>query len=332
MRLLACAVLPLLIVGCPSLSSDWPVVIGARGSRNTSGTSPGSVDAGPAPGDPVGDAAPPTPPPDDGGLTDGGDAAVAWSPPVVPTSSPGCGTGTDTIAAGETHSVLTGRTYHVWGPPGYDRATTWPVVVMFHGIETNGAEFEDWFRMEDFVEGKAIVVYPDAANGYWDVSGTSDLAFFDALMKDLGGRYCIDPSRVLGFGFSWGAYFASWLGCMRAGWVKAISAGDGGWGGPHGHACGRLPVLVTHRTADNDESVQNGRSNAARWKQLNGCTGAPVVTDVAMNCTSQTDCLAPGAVTYCEDTWFDPSWPADWNHTVREPYCAYTWSWFDALP
>ncbi len=248
----------------------------------------------------------------------------------MPTSSAGCGSGTTTITPGDTRTVLGGRTYHVWGPPGYDRTKPWPVVVMFHGIETNGADFEAWFNMENYVEGKAIVVYPDAVDGYWDLSGTSDLAFYDALMKDVGDTYCIDPSHVLGFGFSLGAYFASYLGCTRAGFVKAISAGDGGWDGTN-VPCGRLPVLVTHRTADPNEVVANGKANAARWTTLNGCTGAPSVSNAAMNCTSQTGCLAPGAVTYCEDTFVDASWPDDWNHTVRENYRAFTWTWFESL-
>ncbi len=204
------------------------------------------------------------------------------------------------------------------------------MVVMFHGIQSTGADFQSWFEQEKYVSGKAIVVYPDAENGAWDVAGTKDLDFFDALVKQLGANACIDPSRVFGFGFSMGAYFASYLGCKRAGYVKAISAGAGGWGG--GAGCGRLPVLVTHRTADPDVSVANGRANRDRWTQLNGCTGGTTVTNATLNCVSQTGCAAPGAVTYCEDTWKDNSWPSSWNHTVREVYRQYTWDWFAALP
>ena len=258
-------------------------------------------------------------------------AAPEWTPPVVPTTSPACGTGPTTIAAGKTYATpTTNRTFHVWAPAGYDRTKPWPVVVMFHGIETNGADFEAWFEMEKYVKGKAIVVYPDARSGAWDVSGTSDLAFYDAMMKQLGEVACIDPSHVLGFGFSWGAYFASYLGCKRAGWVKAVSAGDGGWGGATD--CGRLPVLVTHRTADPDERIANGRANAALWTKIDQCTGGPIAGDPAMKCTAQKDCKAPGSVTFCEDTFVDPTWPSDWNHTVRETYRAYTWNWFAALP
>lgn len=291
------------------------------------------------PDPPAGEATPasttqaPVQAPPDAGARAPDASPPAWTPPVVPTSSPACaGSGPKTIAAGTTLETPDGRTMHVWGPEdGYDRTKTWPVVLMFHGIQTNGADFESWFEMEKYVDSKAIVVYPDAEDGYWDASGTKDLAFFDAMMKKLGETYCIDPSRVLGFGFSWGAFFAHHLGCNRAGWVKAISAGDGGFGGS-ADGCGRLPVLVTHRTADTNEVVQHGRDAAALWTKLNACGGGSFVSNADLNCTSQKGCSAPGSLTYCEDTWFDPAWPTDWNHTVRETYRSFTWSWFSSLP
>lgn len=283
--------------------------------------SPPSGDMEPAPPPVDAGTRAPTPPP----------APPPWTPPVVPTSSPACldAASPQTIGDGTTLTAG-GRSFHLWKRGGYDRTKTWPVVLVFHGIQTTGPAFESWFQMEDYVDGKAIVVYPDAENGFWDPQGDKDLLFFDAMMKKLGETYCIDPSKVLGFGFSWGAYFAHHLGCKRAGWVKAISAGDGGSYGVS--SCGRLPVLVTHRTADNDERVANGREATAMWTKLSGCTGGDVVSNAEMNCVSQQGCVAPGAVTFCEDTFFDASWPATWNHTVRESYRAFTWSWFAALP
>lgn len=254
-----------------------------------------------------------------------------WTPPIVPTTSPACADASSPpmIADGTTLDAG-GRTFHLWKRGGYDRTKTWPVVLVFHGIQTTGRDFQSWFRMEDYVDDEAIVVYPDAENGYWDPQGDKDLVFFDTMMKKLGERYCIDPSKVLGFGFSWGAYFAHHLGCKRAGWVKAISGGAGGAYGAS--SCGRLPVLVTHRTADPDERVANGRQATAMWTKLAGCTGGEVISNVEMNCLSRGDCVAPGAVTFCEDTFFDATWPATWNHTVRESYRAFTWRWFAALP
>ncbi len=260
-------------------------------------------------------------------------APKEWTPPNVPTTSPGCGTAR-ADAAGVDYTTASGRTFHVWGPTGYDKDKTYPVVLMFHGIQTTGRNFESWFQMENYVSNEAFVVYGDAINGYWDVTGDSDLEFVDQMIAQVGQTYCINPSRVLGFGFSWGAYFAHHVGCNRAGYVHAISGGEGGFGGS-ANACGRLPVLVTHRTQDTNEVIANGRAAAAEWTKLDVC-GTDTTSDATMNCTMHVSCKNPGGtVTFCEDTslmndiaGYDPSW----DHTVRENYRAYTWTWFKSLP
>jgi hypothetical protein len=120
------------------------------------------------------------------------------------------------------------------------------------------------------------------------------------------------------------------LGCKRAGYVKAIAIGDGS--GNPGSGCGRLPVLITARTADTNETVAGARYAASGWEKANGCTSATTVTDSKMNCSSHTSCKSPGSLMFCEDTWYDPQWPQDWNHTVREVYRQFTYDWFAALP
>jgi poly(3-hydroxybutyrate) depolymerase len=262
-----------------------------------------------------------------------------WVPPVVATTSAACGT-PRADAVKVDYTTPGGRTYHVWGPTNYDPNKTYPVVMVFHGIQASGVAHEDWFKMEDYTQNEAFVVYPDAAgaNAYWDVGGDTDLVFFDQMVKQLGETYCINPSRILGYGFSYGGYFVDHLACKRAGYVKAIAIGEGGSGG---HAdCGRLPVLVTTRTHDNNEPPSHGVNAETKWASSNVCgaAGAQVAqTDPGSGeamgyCRIHASCKTPGSLTYCEDTSFDAGWPTDWNHTVREYYRSYTYKWFKALP
>lgn len=257
------------------------------------------------------------------------DSGNEWKPPVLPTSSPGCGKARAN-AKGETFTTPNGRTFHVWAPSNYDENTPYPVALTYHGLYATGPTFESWFKMEDYVGNDGLTVYPDADGNSWYLTGPKDLIFFDDMMKMLGDTFCINPSKVLGFGFSFGATFMSTLGCERAGYVKAIAVGDGNHGGDKS-GCGRLPVLITHRTKDPDELIAWGRSNRDAWSVLNGCSSQTTVADAALNCVAYNGCKAPGSLTWCEDTWFDPNWPADWNHTVREPYRAFTWQWFKSL-
>jgi poly(3-hydroxybutyrate) depolymerase len=269
---------------------------------------------------PTGTTPPPGPPPE-----------PEWVAPQVATTSAACGGAVLPQAIGTTYTTPGGRTYHVWGPSNYDPNKTYPIVMTFHGWYADGAAHEGWFKMEDYTENEAFVVYPDAVAGLWDLNGTTDLVFFDEMVKQLGETYCINPSRVLAFGFSYGGRFMSQLGCKRAGYVKAIAIGDAG-GSNDGVKCGRLPVLVTARTADTDELASWAKSTSLTWASLDRCAATTTPSDPTMNCVSHMGCKTPGNVTFCEDTFFDPAWPKDWNHTVREPYRAFTWQWFKALP
>lgn len=260
-----------------------------------------------------------------------------WVAPKVATTSAACGVAQpDAVHASFT--TPSGRTFHVWGPSGYDPSKAYPVVMVFHGWYATGEAFQQWFEMEKYVQNGAFVVYPDAVSGLWDVSGTKDLVFFDEMVKQLGETYCINPSRVLGFGFSYGGHFADHLGCKRAGYVKAITVGDGGPGGNRLH-CGRLPVLVTTRTHDTDEYPAYGLNVAAGWTSLNSCGAAGDKAPQNNNgedmgyCVTHAACKSPGGLTYCEDTsTFAPPEHPEWNHTVREYYRSFAFSWFNALP
>ena len=314
----------------PACSSDAPAAPPPQGT--STGATGGGTSGDPAEPVPTGTTTPPattppTTPPE-----------PEWVPPVIATTSAACGTPrADAVQA--KYTTPGGRTFHVWGPKGYDPNKTYPVVMVFHGIQASGVAFEGWFKMEDYTNNEAFVVYPDAAgaNKYWDIAGDTDLVFFDQMVKQLGETYCINPSRVLGYGFSYGGYFADHLGCKRAGYVKAIGVGEGGTGGHAG--CGRLPVLITTRTHDSDEPPSHGLGVESKWTTDNGCgaAGAPSAQTAGSGedmgyCRVHASCKAPGSLTYCEDTSFDASWPTDWNHTVREYYRTYTYQWFKALP
>ena len=252
-----------------------------------------------------------------------------WTPPVLADHTSACDAGGAPQRKGADYTSQSGRTFHVWAPAGYDASKRWPIVFMFHGWYADGKAFESWFQMENYVNGEAIVVYPDAVNGLWDLNGESDLSFFDEMTKQVGETYCADPRHTYAFGFSYGGKFTNHLACARAGYIRAASIGDGSEGGSYKH-CGRLPILFTHRTHDQDEQIAWSRANQRTWVGLDGCSAETDLTNAELSCVTNRGCQSPATLTFCEDTWFDPNWPADWNHTVREPYRAFAWNWLKA--
>lgn len=244
--------------------------------------------------------------------------------------APGCGAGrANASTGGTTRTTRSGRTFHVWGPARYDDARAYPVVLMFHGWSSKGRSLEGWFKMEDYVDGAAFTVYPDSAGSTWDFAGTQDLDFTAEVLDAVADEWCIDRARVLAFGFSYGGRFAHHLGCKRPDLVRAIAAGGGSWDSEKSCA-GPMPVLVIHRTEDPTMRVSGGRDAAARWAKIDGCAADTEVRDAEHGCIAYRGCQA-GAVTFCEDTHADRSWPEGWNHTVREEYRGLAWSWFEEL-
>ena len=229
---------------------------------------------------------------------------------------------------GATMTTSSGRTFHVWGPPSYDPDHSYPVVLTFHGWKSNGRDFEKWFKMEDHVGAAAFTVYPDSKAGTWDFGGTSDLDFSSDILEALADAYCIDLARVLAFGFSYGARFVHHLGCKRPNLVRAIVAGAGGW--DKETDCTPMPVLVIHRTHDDDQVISMGKAAGVRWSKVDGCSDAVTEPD-RYGCFAYRGCKA-GAVTFCEDRHYDPKWQRSWNHTVRDEYRDLAWNWFTALP
>jgi len=250
---------------------------------------------------------------------------------ILPRASRGKGCGTPhATPRGETHT-LEGRTFHVWAPAGYDPSRPWPVVLAFHGWGMTGRGFQSWFKMDEHVAGAAVVVYPDSRTDVWDVHGATDLAFVEGMLARLDERYCIDRAQVLALGFSYGAKLVHHLACRRPDLVKAIVAGAGSHRTPF--ACvGKVPVLVIHRTRDGTEAVAGGRDAAERWREANGCGPGESIVEAEHECVGFPGCVAPGSVTYCEDTFFDPTWKPSYNHTVREEYRDLAWTWFTGLP
>lgn len=252
-----------------------------------------------------------------------GSAAASASP----AASPGCGTATSG-ARSVSYATRAGRTFHVRVPDRYDASRATPIVLVFHGWYTNGRDFASWFKMEEHDAG-AFTVYPDSDGPTWDISGDRDLDFVTDILEAMSNAYCIDRAHVFALGFSYGGKFVHHLGCKRPALVRAISVGDGSWAQETG--CAPMPVLVTHRARDHDELVDWGKDAAQRWAKIDRCAATAEPSELAHGCVTYPGCTARTTVTFCEDTHFDPTWPREWNHTIREEYRSLTWTWFKSV-
>lgn len=254
---------------------------------------------------------------------DPGPLVVGSLPPAKGARSAGCGKATE--RAKGTDLAAGGRHFSLWGPASGTEAK--PIVLAFHGWGSNGRQFQQWFEMEKRVEDEAYVVYPDADGPNWDYTGDKDIRFVIAMVEEVAASYCVDTSRVLAVGFSYGGRFVNHLGCRAPALVRGIVIAGSRWDAEETTCVAPIPVLVTHRTRDTTMPIAGGREAAERWAKLERCTGTQPISN---GCLAWTGCEA-GAVTFCEDRHYDPEWPRSWNHTMRESYELLAWRWFEQL-
>ena len=209
-------------------------------------------------------------------------------------------------------------------------------------MEAQGLPFASWVKLEkhlssgnDTANTQAIVIYPDGASD-WDIGSDKDLKFFDEMIAQIGASTCFNPQYVYALGFSWGGYFVDYLACNRAGYVRAVAIGDSGSLGAY-QRCGRVPVIITSRTADQNEQLYKGQKNYTDWTKYFACGADKTDTD-GMGCFEATGCDAPGAVAFCEDTYsfldhasdFASPVNVNWEHTIRPDYQFKSWQFLKA--
>lgn len=202
------------------------------------------------------------------------------------------------------------RTYAISVPEDYEADRAYPLVLSFHGDARTGASLRAALAVEEHGKGKAIFVYPDGLGGTWrnddPPDRSADLRFFDALLSDVGGAYCVDRARVMVAGFSRGAYFANQLACRRP--VRAIAPNAGG--GPYRVASERgkgtfacpVPapaVLVIHGADDRNVGKGEGRKSREHWRKANEC-GESRSPSAPSPCVAFEGCRAGRPVVFCE--------------------------------
>lgn len=128
------------------------------------------------------------------------------------------------------------RCYQVHVPPGYDPAQPRPLVVVLHGLASNGEMIQEVTGWDDVADSEGlIVVYADGmlyplrwnANSNMNLE-SDDVQFFRDLVAEVSTQVSVDPKRIYVNGFSNGATMSAVIGCQAADVVAAIGLVDPG--------------------------------------------------------------------------------------------------------
>lgn len=127
------------------------------------------------------------------------------------------------------------RQYMIHLPPSFNTATRLPVIFAFHG---GGGEYKKTIRYYNLNgladENGFIVVYPNAINKAWSMSGVSsrvkkidasvdDVRFISDLLDHLIADYKADSKRVFCTGISRGGIFSLYLAWQLSSRITAIA-------------------------------------------------------------------------------------------------------------
>lgn len=169
-----------------------------------------------------------------------------------------------------------------------------PLVLAFHGYNSSPEDFEAFARLSKKADDAGfILAYPRAIDdpSRWDLAGTRDTAFVDALLTQLEASFCVDALRVYAAGHSMGGGMANVVGCRLADRFAAIASVSGLYGPAHGDPCTpsrEVPVVAFHGVLDPIVPYGGGPINAAGaqpviavedwaagWAKRNGCSRGP---------------------------------------------------------
>lgn len=253
------------------------------------------------------------------------DAAAA--PDAGPPPS-GCGNPARSGTTNESITVgNTSRDFQLVVPGNYDPNRAYPLVFGFHGQGWT----MDGFRMAstslvNAAANGAIFVFPQGLPGGggtgWDIGSANsrDIALVDALRTWVGGRLCVDTSRVFAFGRSYGGFFVNALACARGSTLRGAAVMMSG--GPYFNCASSAPWWGTHNQDDGTVPFNYGTQSRDFWVRANGC-GNQTQPVGPGPCVAYQNCRAGTAVHWCPNA-SGAHTPANYSNTA-------IWAFFESL-
>lgn len=221
-------------------------------------------------------------------------------------------------------------------------ATPVPALVLLHYLDGTVEPMANLVAAGVLVrEFGIVVIMPEAYSGSWNQNPTAlnrinDVGFLDRVIDDAIPRFNIDPARVYMAGYSNGGFMAVRYACAHPEKVAGIAAVAATIRRSVSTSCPIsvvMPALMMHGTADEqipyDGSATSGTNPllgndnlsapdaAAFWANINGCTGAPVSSQLPDKVPDETtiglqryqNCTPGGAVDFYTVTGGGHNWP-----------------------
>ncbi len=214
-------------------------------------------------------------------------------------------------------------------PDGYERRTSWPLIVAYHGRGSTGVEVEGYSGLSTL---PAVVAYPNGeigtGDGYrkawqgapYEAPGVDDVAFTEDLLDELQATYCVDPARTYATGKSNGAGLVGLLACRLPDRFAAVAPVAGAFYPGTREGCedaAPVPVIDVHGTGDAtipyagdpDRDLPAIPDWVAGWAERNGCTTSRTTTRRDVSTTRWRRCSSGADVAHVAVDGGGHVWP-----------------------
>ena len=155
-----------------------------------------------------------------------------------------------------------GHQYYLYLPPEYrddndNPEAKLPLIVAFHGSDEKGKAFNYGriFTGEDFQKkihpkGAAVLLIFSRINYFTDPHGTA-LLIKNVCIKNK----CLDPTNIVGYGFSQGAKFAAEMACAEPELFRAVVSGSGFYQMSAKEILRVLPIQFYWANSEDDKGI-----------------------------------------------------------------------------
>jgi len=176
------------------------------------------------------------------------------------------------------------RTYVLHLPPSYDQGEPAPLLILFHGSQEDGSNFQGRIEMDGPADDLGfITVYPDGYASSWS---NQDFSFTTTLIEQLQDGLAIDENRIYIAGHSKGAELTIALACLLASDLAGAAVVSATMSEENAQACQParpFPILFVHGTEDQfyfwsgETGYLSMNQTVATWVTANDCVGDPAV-------------------------------------------------------
>jgi len=154
------------------------------------------------------------------------------------------------------------------------------VILQLHGMNQDAAYQQAQAKWESVADtGKFLVVLPNGIGKSWDLSGTVDINYMNAIIDTLYKKYSIDKGRVYLSGFSMGGMFTYYAMNKMSDKIAAYAPCSGySMGGTTAAATRPLPIIHIHGTADDVVGYSGVAAAVKAWRTFNNCPATATTT------------------------------------------------------